>query len=283
MFDLNALMKFINVNNDGCIQKREMTQFSNKIESSSIFSNYFNSITNDTDIASVENDIINTKAANKELTASITVNDKGFFPYNNYSQDIKVIKSIDDIPAGSHDNIKDARFCDISKLNLSEEELLNLCIDKTTVMTPEQKTILKPYREAAKNPGLGIRKLHEQGITGKGVNMAIIDQPLGMHKEYMDNIKDKVHDINAKEMGWNASMHGAAVASIAAGKTVGVAPEAQLDYYSAVNKSNNPDDVKTYKEKIKKEIELNSDNPEYLKYFQEQLLNTNKSNSCPSN
>lgn len=42
--------------------------------------------------------------------------------------------------------------------------------------------------EAAKNLGLGIRQLHEQGLTDKGVKMAIIDQPLGMHQEYADNI-----------------------------------------------------------------------------------------------
>lgn len=62
--------------------------------------------------------------------------------------------------------------------------------------------------ESCKNPGLGIRQLHEQGFTGKGVNMAIIDQPLGMHQEYADNLIGQVHDINAEDVGWNeASMH----------------------------------------------------------------------------
>ena len=28
----------------------------------------------------------------------------------------------------------------------------------------------------AMNPALGIRKLHQEGLTGKGVNVAIIDQ-----------------------------------------------------------------------------------------------------------
>jgi hypothetical protein len=32
--------------------------------------------------------------------------------------------------------------------------------------------------ELGKNPGLGIRKLHTQGITGRGIGIAIIDQTL---------------------------------------------------------------------------------------------------------
>ena len=303
MFNLNAMLKFINVNNDEVIQKSEISQFVDKLESPSIFGSYFNSITNDTDISTIEKGIMEViqqiNSENKEipdfkfkdkndakkyneLAASASGSDKGFFPYNDFTPDIKIIKSIEDIPKGSHDNIKDARNCDITQLNLSEEELLNLCIDKTTVMTPEQKAVLEPYMEAAKNPGLGIRQLQEQGITGKGVNMAIIDQPLGMHKEYADNIIGQVHDINSKEMGWSASMHGAAVASIAVGKTVGIAPDAGLNYYSAVNFSKDPKDIQLYKEKVKQEIETNSNNPEYLEYLQEQLNNIDRM-GCPSN
>ena len=39
------------------------------------------------------------------------------------------------------------------------------------------------------NPGLGIRALHEQGINGSNVGIAIIDQPLLLgHKEYSSRI-----------------------------------------------------------------------------------------------
>jgi subtilisin family serine protease len=80
--------------------------------------------------------------------------------------------------------------------------------------------------ELGKNPGLGIRSLHNQGITGRGVGIAIIDQPLLVdHQEYTDRLQlseaiDSSH--------WEAAMHGAAVASISVGKTIGVAPEADL-------------------------------------------------------
>ncbi|MDF2533832.1 MAG: hypothetical protein K0Q65_3413 [Clostridia bacterium] len=83
--------------------------------------------------------------------------------------------------------------------------------------------------ELGKDPGLNIRQLHKNGITGKGVSIAIIDQTLLVnHKEYADRVKfyEEIN-ISRKE---EAQMHGPAVASIALGKTVGVAPEAELYY-----------------------------------------------------
>jgi hypothetical protein len=38
------------------------------------------------------------------------------------------------------------------------------------------------------NPGLGVRELHEEGITGKGVTVAIIDQNMILdHPEFQGN------------------------------------------------------------------------------------------------
>ena len=85
--------------------------------------------------------------------------------------------------------------------------------------------------ELAKNPGLGVRKLHQAGITGRGVGVAIIDQTLLVeHQEYTDRLRlyEETDDIKG---GWRTTqMHGPAVASFAVGKTVGVAPEADLYY-----------------------------------------------------
>ncbi len=84
--------------------------------------------------------------------------------------------------------------------------------------------------EEGKNPGLGIRNLHKKGIDGRGVGIAIIDQPLVRnHKELGDNIVRFV-DIDVKNVG--PQMHGPGVTSIAVGKTCGVAPAASLVYYS---------------------------------------------------
>lgn len=82
--------------------------------------------------------------------------------------------------------------------------------------------------EFNKNPGLSVRDLHRQGFTGKGVGVAIVDQGLYTgHEEYAQNLKsyELIHCSDPV-----SSMHGPAVASIAVGKTVGVAPEADLYY-----------------------------------------------------
>ena len=154
-----------------------------------------------------------------------------------------IAKSIQDIPQFGPN--KDARFYDISSVNLSSEELLDLTIDDTTVMSDSQKKIVSDATENMKNPGLGISQLHEQGITGKGVTIAIIDQPLEDHKEYSNNI------INYKEIGFDkteddkSSMHGPSVTSLAVGKNIGVAPDAKVSYYAAKNAISTPtkDDV----------------------------------------
>lgn len=84
--------------------------------------------------------------------------------------------------------------------------------------------------EKGKYPGLGIKKLHEQGIDGRGIGIAIIDQPLlKNHIEYADRL---VLYEEIEVQGVNIQMHGPPVCSIAVGKTCGVAPKAFLYYYA---------------------------------------------------
>jgi len=81
--------------------------------------------------------------------------------------------------------------------------------------------------EVGKDPGLGVRSLHDQGITGNGIGIAIIDGILLTdHIEFKDRIR--VYEEAKDIVGGRSSMHGPAVASIAVGQTVGVAPEADL-------------------------------------------------------
>ena len=80
------------------------------------------------------------------------------------------------------------------------------------------------------NPGLGIRELHKKGITGKGVNVAIIDQPLYQdHPEFVGKIV-AYHDVGC---GSESSMHGPAVASLLVGSNCGTAPKAKVYYVAA--------------------------------------------------
>jgi subtilisin family serine protease len=85
--------------------------------------------------------------------------------------------------------------------------------------------------DEGKNPGLGIRGLHKKGIDGRGVGIAIIDQPLlKEHIEYTDRlVRYEEIDVRAD---MPPQMHGPPVASIAVGKTCGVAPGAALSYFA---------------------------------------------------
>ncbi len=133
----------------------------------------------------------------------------------------------------------DLRSYDVSGLDLrdSRGELLMADFDERTIWPssnrmPEDFDV-KQILQNGKNPGLGVRRLHEQGITGKGVGIAIIDQRLLVdHAEYAERLR-LYEEIEIPEY-WNAQMHGAAVASIAAGKSVGVAPEVDLYYIATI-------------------------------------------------
>jgi predicted outer membrane repeat protein len=82
----------------------------------------------------------------------------------------------------------------------------------------------------AMNPGLGVRALHQQGITGMGVNVAIIDQPMYLdHPEFSGKIA-AYYDTGCE--GHESSMHGPAVASLLVGTNCGTAPGARI-YYAA--------------------------------------------------
>jgi len=123
---------------------------------------------------------------------------------------------------------------DLSRLDLSQKgKLLEAMTFDSLTVWPKADLLppgFDPKRrlEWGKNPGLGIRSLHQKGITGKGVGIAIIDQPLLRdHVEYADRIRS-YHAIDVE--GADPGMHGPPVCSIAVGKTCGVAPQASLHY-----------------------------------------------------
>jgi len=134
-----------------------------------------------------------------------------------------------------------AQFEDLRGKDLSTKNLVDVPVDilrttefDTETIWPEKEKLPKNFDpekllEESKNPGLGIKELHEQGITGQGVVVAIIDQKLDIgHPEYKNSIIDyKEYDEAGKE---EVSMHGPAVASLLVGKDCGVAPGARLVY-----------------------------------------------------
>ena len=129
----------------------------------------------------------------------------------------------------------DLRGSDCTQLILEKEHLTDLMrasFDSKTRWPAALPAGFEPdkFMALGKNPGLKLRQLHHKGITGKGIGIGIIDQTLLVdHCEYRDRLKlyEEIHNHTQPAV---AMMHGPAVASIAAGKTVGVAPEADLYY-----------------------------------------------------
>lgn len=128
----------------------------------------------------------------------------------------------------------DVRSCDISGEDLSVvEDYSDLSFDSDTIWPEKLPDGFDPEAilEYNMDPGLGIRALHRQGVTGEGVGIAIIDQGLLLgHEQYRDSLMyyEMVHCSEQE-----AAMHGPAVASIAVGKDIGVAPGAKLYYIAS--------------------------------------------------
>ncbi len=88
----------------------------------------------------------------------------------------------------------------------------------------------KKMIERGKYPGLNIKTLHTSELTGRGIGIAIIDQPLLLnHVEYRSSVIS--YDAENLEE-FPPQMHGSPIVSIAAGKNIGVAPAASIYYYA---------------------------------------------------
>lgn len=154
----------------------------------------------------------------------------------------------------------------LAALDLREEEkLLRAMTFDTLTEWPSEDRLpsgFDPVRmiEEGKNPGLGIKTLHKQGIDGRGVGLAIIDQKLLLgHEEYTSSIVR----YDAGGLGRQSyQMHGPPVASIAVGKSLGVAPAAELTYFAVPMWEN---DNLHYVRAIRRVFELNERLPELEK------------------
>lgn len=129
-------------------------------------------------------------------------------------------------------------LANISLVNLDLKDqitFLNSMTFDTLTEWPSEGKLPQEFRPAdiianAKNPGLGVRALHEKGIDGTGVGIAIIDQPLLLgHTEYTSCLT-RYDETGLKDL--SPQMHGSPVTSIAVGKNLGVAPGASLTYFA---------------------------------------------------
>jgi Subtilisin-like serine proteases len=137
-----------------------------------------------------------------------------------------LVKPYDDIRGGFPDK-------KIFKKNqYNPEDIYTYTFNKGTILKGSQK-LQDQIMENGKNPGLGIRELHKEGITGKGVNVAIIDQNLLLHHPEFDGKIVQYYDTGCEQDVNSGSMHAPAVTSILAGNTTGVAPDVKV-YFAAV-------------------------------------------------
>lgn len=166
----------------------------------------------------------------------------------------------------------DLRSSDLTRLDLSKSktDLLYADFDSKTQWPEPGKMPFdfdwQKIMEIGKDPGLGIRALHDQGITGKGVGIAVVDSTLLVdHLEYTDRIRvyEETEDITGSALG--VEFHGPAVASIAVGKTTGVAPKADL-YYIATGDCGGAISIEDFDfscraKAIQRIVEINKDLP----------------------
>lgn len=142
---------------------------------------------------------------------------------------------LSEIPEMDENMGLDLRGSDASCLDLTDEsESLNrVTFDSSTAWPEALPENFSPEEilEIGKNPGLGIRALHERGITGEGISIAIVDQALNPeHSEYADKLMN-YELLHCSDQA--AQMHGSAVTSIAVGETCGVAPGARVYYIAS--------------------------------------------------
>ena len=123
----------------------------------------------------------------------------------------------------------DVRCKNLTGQELKMEDLKWVTFDSKTVFPRELPEDFDPETEMelGKDPGLSVRNLHNQGITGKGISIGIVDQELVPNNEYSSKIH---YYYNPNTETFEGSTHGPAVTSIAVGETCGTAPDARVYY-----------------------------------------------------
>ena len=156
-------------------------------------------------------------------------------------------------------------YQDVQNRNLSFSEqkfdqdfITSLRFNQFTKWPQDAAALAERVLDAGMNPGLGIRALHSQGITGKGVKVAIIDQNLFLdHPEFAGKII-KYYDLANLDSSF-ASPHGPAVTSLLVGEQVGTAPGASVYYVTAVASSH---DAQSYAEALNWLVDENENLPD---------------------
>ena len=153
--------------------------------------------------------------------------------------------------------------CDLSSFDLKNRlsDLMHVSFD-TKTKWPKHLPVgfdTNKLMNLGKNPGLGIRELHKEGITGKGIGIAIFDGAILIdHNEFKDQIK--TYEENHLDPNFNI-FHGTPIASIAVGKNIGVAPGANLYYIADTHDGPKGCDLSIVAKSINRVLEINKGLP----------------------
>ena len=172
---------------------------------------------------------LNRKTFWLSMLALIGISIGGYFIYKN-------------LPKTSVSANEDVRNKNLSRCTIKDETLLRSLFFNENTIFPDSTKLPdnigpKQILEDSKYPGMGIKDLHNQGITGKNVHVAILDQTMGKsldHPEYKDSIAEfksffPENIINSRGYS-GTSFHGPFVTSLLAGKNTGVAPDVKVHY-----------------------------------------------------
>lgn len=167
----------------------------------------------------------------------------------------KKIQNIDDLPNAPTEGVKNARGIDISGLELTDEQLLNLVIDNYTIMNDRQKALVTAAKNNSSQIGLGVETLHKNGFKGTGT-VALLDQKYCAHEMYNDRVISST-DIDFTD---DPSWHTAAMLSII-NRT---APDASIVHYNVTDADTAVQDEQ-FANAIKDIIEKNNNLPDNQK------------------
>lgn len=180
------------------------------------------------------------------------------------THDKEVPQSINDVIdfAGRYD----LRGVDLSGLSLTDLDLDVFMFDSQTLWPKHMpKGIdISTIKEYGVLPGLSIDELHKKGITGKGINVGIIDGRLLVdHQEFAQNIA-LYEEIG--EMQGPAHYHGTPITSILCGDQAGVAPDVTVYYVAYIDSTTPPEEMLPNLAKaITRMVEINRSLPQEQK------------------
>ena len=138
----------------------------------------------------------------------------------------------------------------------NEGDLSRFTFNDATIFPPGLSEMARKVMEEGKSG----RILNHDGLTGKGVKVAVIDKPLNPnHKEFESRLEViKVEPDN--ENHDSLDFHGMTCASLLAGKTCGIAPEAVIKYFQIPDSGDRKEISRYALKALKKIVEYNLEN-----------------------